>query len=686
MTASKAAENAMIEKALLFAEKAHSDQIRQSGEPYITHLIAVRDMLSEVNADPETLIAALLHDTIEDTGTTFDQLKKEFGPTIAKLVEGVTKVQQLEGQTDKRIRNMQSIRKIFRTMGKDIRVMFIKLADRLHNMRTLDFTEPEKQQRIAQETLDIYCPVADLLGIDLWFRELSDLCFRTLDPTGYDLVRRKAEIAWDAQHKALEKWVAELKRSLHAENWKKIDVQIIRRNLEEIYVRTQGQESELQNLETFCTVHITIPNNADCYTCMGAAHRHVTLIPSEVHDFIAAPKLNGYSALHSSVMTPSGNAIDLIFQTEEMRDRSHFGALMMYRNAHTGRKSSQSIPEWVSAIIWLEQDEQDTGTFFDILHEEIFGERVRVYIGNNKRKHLEVPSGSTALDIAFYVDEQTGLHAEDVMVNNQEANMKTIVSEGDVLQFKKDERHVRRDASDLWYLRTSLARKLLVSHFSLLPKREQIRHGTALVQQVVDISMDPFFGIEWQKQIRKHIMQDGKDLVSIGAGVLNPFVYTQMHAAPEDFLLLDPKCFIMVSRMSPSAGMHYVLRTSLTELRAGNIIGLQSGPDVIDIISADILVNERRFSKEYVPIRTRTAFLEFPFLFALRFRYKQHANPLAGISTLQNILDTPVNLLQFDSGSVTLGFHTDSLRTVQSAYEYLSALPYVSDIFRITPP
>ena len=310
---------------------------------------------------------------------------------------------------------------------------------------------------------------------------------------------------------------------------------------------------------------------------------------------------------------------------------------------------------------------------------------MRIDIKGERRKYVEIPVGCTALDVAFYVSEEAGLHVTDVLINQQEMSLKTVVNEGDVVQFRRDEKRLERNAFDLLYLRTSFARRLLRSHLSSLPIREQAHHGMNLLQQVIDVSMDPFFGIEWQKQVRTSIMQDGKDLASIGTGSLNPFAYTQIHSATEDFLLLDPKCFVMLSRMSPSAGMHYVLRTDLDELRSGNIIGLQSGPDVIDIISADVLANERRFSKEYVPIRTRSEFLEYPFLFALRFNYHEHANPLAGISTLQNILDTPVNLLEFNSESVTLGFHTDNLRAVQSAYEYLSILPYVSDIFRITP-
>ncbi len=678
-------ESVILKKALSLAEKAHFRQERQSGEPYITHLIAVRDMLREVNADEETLVAALLHDTIEDTSITYEDIKNEFGQTIAKLVEGVTKVQQLEGETDKRERNMQSIRKIFRTMGKDIRVIFIKLADRMHNMRTLEFTPKEKQQRIARETLDIYCPVADLLGIDIWYRELSDLCLQFLDRPAFELVKRKSESAWTTQYAALEKWTTRLQRGLHASGHKKATVEIVRRNIEEVFMRTQGHESELQKIETFCIVRILIPDDENCYACMGALHTLATPIPGEIHDYIAAPKLNGYSALHSSIMSPAGGSIDFVFQTQEMLRRSTYGGLMMYQMKDTSKRG-QSLPEWVSALLWLEQDEEDTNAFFDILHSEIFGERIRVYLNKGKRKFIEIPAESTVLDAAFYVNEKVGTHAVSVLVNNQKTNLKAIVDDGDIIEYKEDKSILQRDASDLHFLRTSLARKLLVSHLSSLPLHERERQGAGLLLHAIDIAMDPFFGIAWQKQIRSQITGEEKELANIGSGITNPFLYMEDHSKVEDFLLLDPKCFVMVSRLTPSAGMHYVLRTSLEELRSGNIIGLQSGPDVIDIISADILMKERRFSKEYVPIRTRSGLLEFPFLFALKLQYQEHANPLVGISTLQNLLDTPVNLLQFENGSVTLGFHTDKLRTVQTAYEYLSALPYVSDIFRITPP
>lgn len=674
-----------VEKALHVAKIAHSGQKRSSGEPYITHLIAVRDLLKEVNADQETLIAALLHDTIEDTSLTYEDIKRDFGETVAKLVEGVTKVQKLEGQMDKRERNMQSIRKIFRTMGKDIRVIFIKLADRLHNMRTLEFVPEDKQQRIARETLDIYCPVADLLGIDIWYRELSDLCLHILNRPAFDLITRKAESVWNAQHSTMEKWIAEIQKGMHGSGWKNVKMDIICRNMDEIFVRTQGHESDLQNIESFCTVRVIIPNDADCYACMGALHKLVAPVPGEMQDYIAAPKLNGYSALHSGIMSPSGKTISFVFQTHTMSEQSTYGSLMTYRH-HDSFSSEKAMPEWVSALIWLEQDEQDSRAFFDILHSEIFGERIRVYLSKGKQKFIEVPAESTVLDTAYYISEDTGTRITSCLINHQESALKSVLSDGDTVEFKVDPRGNQRTASDLGFLRTSLARKLLISHLISLPAREQELEGANLLRHAVDISMDPFFGIAWQKQIRSRITAEAKELANIGTGITNPFLYIEDHSSPEEFLLLDPKCFIMVSRLSPSAGMHFVLRTELDELRSGNIIGLQSGPDVIDIISADILMKERRFSKEYVPIRTRPALLEFPFFFALRFDYLEHANPLTGISTLQNMLDTPVNLLQFENGSVTLGFHTDTLRTVQIAYEYLSALPYVSDIFRITPP
>jgi GTP pyrophosphokinase len=685
MTAPKRTASKNIQKALKYATKAHMGQKRTSGEPYITHLTAVADLLRGINADEETLIAALLHDTVEDTDVTYDDLKKEFGVTIAKLVEGVTKVRHFEKTMDKREQNMLAIRKLFRTMGKDIRVIFIKLADRLHNMQTIKFVAPEKQLRVARETQDIYCHLADLLGIRMWYQQLSDACFEIIEPAAYDLIRRKFEAVEKNQRTKLEEWTKHLKEVFPANIRKKIVVELAKRHEKSIYDRIRGQENLLQHIETFYRVHVVIPDTMNCYAFLGNIHMYAPPIPGNMDDYIAMPKVNGYQALHTTVITTLGNPIDVIIQTKSMAEQAQFGTAMLYKMK---RKKNEviALPEWVEALTSLEEDEKDLQRFFSMIQTEIFGEQSRVYINGKKKKYIDLPDHASLLDVAYYVNEKTGQHAESAILNNKPVNLKHPVKDGDVVELVLGPKEsAPRNALDLYYINTGFAHKLLVKQLSELPKDERAKRGSTLVTQMIDVAMDPFFSITWQKQVRNRMLGHADAVENVGVGVIDPFIFLEEHSMPEDFFLVDPGCFSLIARASPGLSMRYVLRTSQEELRQGNIIGVQAGPDVIEVISADILERERRFSKEFVPLKVRKESVQYPLHFALRFFFKQDANPLEDIATLQSLLDTPVNLLRFEPTSVTLSFHTNRLRTIQLAYEHLYALPYISHIFRISP-
>jgi RelA/SpoT family (p)ppGpp synthetase len=683
----KAASNSQstaYKQAYQFAKKAHAGQFRTSGEPYVTHVEAVAELLrKELNADEETLIAALLHDTVEDTDVTYKDIKAAFGPVVAKLVEGVTKVQQLEEILDKRERNMQSIRKMFRTMGKDIRVIFIKLSDRLHNMQTIGCVPIEKQLRIARETQDIYCPLADLLGIRAWYQQLSDSCFQVLEPAAYDLIRRKTETTRREQHDHLQKWLRRLHTSLKTSGWKNVDITLTPRHFRSIHDQTKGNEVELRYIETFNRVHIIIPDSASCYECMGTVHDFATPVPASIDDYIATPKINGYQALHTTVVTSTGNPIDIIIQTKSMAEQAKYGLAILYQ--HPRRKDLADLPAWIEALTSLEQDEKDLHAFFSMIQSEIFGERRRVYVLGSRKRFLDVPAHSSVLDVAYYAGERTGWQAQSAIVDNKSVSLKHLVHEGAIIQIVPNKTKSPRRTDDLNFLHTSLAQKMFIAQLTSLPRPERVRRGRELIHHTVDMAMDPFFSITWQKQVRSLVDEEPDTLESIGTGIVNPFMYLEENSKPEDFFLLDPSCFQLLSRLSPSTNMRYVLRTDLDELRTGNIIGVQVGPDIIDVISAKVLAKERRFSKEYVPLKIRKEALANPLYFALRLTFEADANPLEGISTLQSLLDTPVKLLQFENTSVTLGFHTDRLRTLQMAYEYLYGLPYVLHLFRITP-
>ncbi len=673
-----------VKKAELFAEKAHAGQFRTSGEPFVNHVKAVANLLKEIYADDQTVIAALLHDTVEDTNVTYKDIEREFGKEVVLLVDGVTKVEIVGMQTDKKERNLQFLRKMFRAMGKDIRVIFIKIADRMHNMQTLDAVPAEKQMRIARETQDIYCPLADLLGMRNWYQELSDRCFRVLHAPEYDLITRKAQETWKKQGTDLEHWTNKLQKQLLTDGWKGAKVSLVERHFHSIYKEHMLSDSQLQHVETFHRVLVCVPDGSDCYSCLGDVHRFSPPLPQQMDDYIAAPKMNGYQALHTTVFTTSGHPVDIVIQTTSMVKQAQFGMAMLYQEKNKLKKSTE-MPEWIETLVSLERDEQDLYAFFSTIQNEIFGEQNRISVVlNDKKKTVDVPLDATVLDLAYYASESTGKHAASASVNGIPVPLTKEVNAGDIVKFQMA-KDFMRSAKDIRFLRTSFAENLLLSNLASLPKQEQTRRGQEILNRTVDIAMDPFFSITWQKSVREKMGGTPNVLANIGNGIVNPFQHMEEHSAPEDFLLLDPSVFHDVSGLMRASSMRFVLRTEMGELQAGNIIGLQAGPDIMEVISADAPANEKRFSKEFVPLLVRKELLRYPMHFAFRFSYTKDANPLEAISELQGLLTTPVKLLKFEPSSITLGFNTDRLRPLQIAYEYLFGLPYVSHIFRITP-
>ena len=438
---SKKPASSAYKKALELAKKAHKGQKRTSGEPYYHHVVAVADLLETIHADEETLVAALLHDTVEDTAVTSADIKKLFGSTVAKLVEGVTKVEKLAA-TDKHERNMQSIRKVFHTMGKDIRVIFIKLADRLHNMQTLDSVSLEKKLRIAHETQDIYVPLADLVGIRPWYQQLSDACFHALQPTDYDLIRKKFERAHQKHFAQLDKWRKKLEKMMQAAGYPKTQVNMVQRHFQGIYDKSRGQEDVLNDIETFYRLYITVPTVEDCYGTLRVIHQYAPPIPHFIDDYIAAPKINGYRALQTTVMSLLGNPISIIIQTKAMYEEAGLGLAMLYQKKKAGERTIK-LPNWVETLTSLEQDEQDLYAFFTSIQSEIFGERCRVYVTGQKKKFIDLPLYSTLLDVAYYTNAKTGAHITSGLINGKASNIKSIVEEGDVVDIVLSKKEVR---------------------------------------------------------------------------------------------------------------------------------------------------------------------------------------------------------------------------------------------------
>ncbi|PIQ76200.1 hypothetical protein COU78_01425 [Candidatus Peregrinibacteria bacterium CG10_big_fil_rev_8_21_14_0_10_49_24] len=673
-------------KALQTAKKAHEGQKRASGSPYIEHPIAVAHILKGIHAGEETIAAALLHDTVEDTDITIEDIKKDFGPTVAKLVEGVTKVEKIEKDIGPNERNMQSIRKMFRAMGHDMRVIFIKLADRLHNMQTIDHLRKEKQQRIARETRDIFCPLANLLGIRNWYQELSDLAFKALEPTEYDLLERRQKAATEKDIKHLQRWVQRMRVFMKENGFASADIELRPRHLHGIYESTQAQMTLLQHIETFYRVYIITKKQDDCYRILNYLHQFSSSLPHHIHDYISHPKANGYQALHTTVMSSLGNPIKIIVQTKDMDIQGRFGATIPFQKK--GEKPWGRLPLWVEQLTSLENDTEDLPHFFQAVQSEILGERCRVHVVGEKQEFIDLPCHSSMLDVAYYVSENTGLYATNAIVNSEESNLKRIIKDADVIEIISAKKGIQRTAEDLNYVHSSLGQKLLVEGLRVLSKREKYRRGKELLSHMLDISMDPFNSTEWKKSLLRKLCAQRSEVENVGCGIVNPFDLMKEQCLAEELLLLDPRCFQFTARLTPLQKIRFILRTSIESLQRKKVIGLQIRPDVIEVLSVESNEKEKplRHTKELVPLSIgNPALLEHPFYFALMWSFEPGSNPLKTIANLQNLLDTPIALLQFDRTSVTLGFHTDRIGTVRIAYEYLFSQSDITRIVRISP-
>lgn len=678
-----------LSKALIFAEKAHKGQKRASGADYIEHPKAVVEILKEIYAGPETLCAAILHDTLEDTDVTRKDLEREFGAAVAKLVEGVTKLEKIEKVLDPRERNMQSIRKLFHMMGDDLRVIFIKLADRIHNMRTIEFLRPDKQQRIAWETQNVFCPLAHLLGIRPWYRELWDLSIQVLQPTEYGLIVAKKKKINPKDIRHLEAWTENLKKFLKTEGFRNAHVLLRERHAHGILDSIQEKPALLDNIETYYRICVTDPNENACYGLLGAVHKFSSSLPNHMRDYIAHPKMNGYRALHTTVISPLGKPIKIIIQSEAMSRQAYYGETLPFQLKTPHGERWKDLPPWFDMLLSLEGGDANSTHFFRSLQSEILGDRCRVHvIDKTKRAFIDLPCNASILDAAYYYDERTAQHVTSAVLNRKPVGIKAQVHDGDIIELTAKKRNNVRLPQDLHIVHTSLGQKLLGDQLSKLPASVQLKNGKLLMKEAMEITLDPSFSMGWRKVIDKRLPHENTTLRAIGKAAISPFDVIVKHGWIGDFFILNPEC-LYVGQQIPDKKIRFVLQTDIETLRSGKIIGVQVRPDVINVLSSDTVQKETdmtQFTKEIVPLHIRNEHaLLHPFHFGLQWSFKQGSDPLGVIAALQSMLETPIRLLSFQNNSTTLGFSANSLYTLQAAYGHLIGLPDITSVIRTSP-
>lgn len=431
----------LIKKAYLFTETAHQGQLRRSGEPYIQHAIATAQTLIEMKLDSSTIVAGLLHDVIDDTDVPLEKIKKEFGKEVAKLVEGVTKLGKIKYSGAER--QVENLRKMFLAMAQDIRVVLIKLSDRLHNMKTLDALPPEKQRRIASETKEIYAPLADRLGIGQLKGELEDLSFRYLMPGEYQWLHDQVRDQYEEREKYLEKIIPGLKKELVKEDINIIEMNWRAKHYWSLYQKLQRYEMNLSRIYDLVALRIIVPTIEDCYATLGVIHKLWRPLPGRIKDYIALPKPNGYQSIHTTVFCQGGKITEIQIRTPKMNEEAERGiAAHWYYSENKGLRAyikkiitpaPQKELKWINQLqTWQKEIKSAPDEFFQSLKIDFFKDRIFVFTPMGDV--INLPEGATPVDFAFQIHSEVGRHCQGAKVNGRLVSLDTPLQNGQVVE------------------------------------------------------------------------------------------------------------------------------------------------------------------------------------------------------------------------------------------------------------
>ena len=478
----------MIEKAYKVASEAHEGQKRQSGEPYIIHPLCVAIILADLELDKETIVAGLLHDAVEDTWMTYEEVEKEFGSEVALLVDGVTKLGQLSYSADKVEVQAENLRKMFLAMAKDIRVILIKLADRLHNMRTLQYMRPEKQQEKARETMDIYAPIAMRLGISKIKVELDDLSLKYLKPdVYYDLVQKVA-LRKSEREQFVGAIVKEVKKHMDDANIKaQVDGRV--KHFFSIYKKMVNQDKTIDQIYDLFAVRILVDTVKDCYAALGVIHEMYKPIPGRFKDYIAMPKPNMYQSLHTTLIGPNGQPFEIQIRTYEMHRTAEYGiaAHWKYKESSDGKvpvgKSEEEKLNWLRQILEWQRDMSDNKEFMSLLKNDLdlFADSVYCFTPQGDVKTL--PSGSTPVDFAYSVHSAFGNKMVGARVNGKLVPIEYEIKNGDRIEIITSQNSQGPSRDWLKLVKSTQAKNKINQWFKKELKEDNILKGKEMLAQ-----------------------------------------------------------------------------------------------------------------------------------------------------------------------------------------------------------
>ncbi|MCA9375855.1 MAG: bifunctional (p)ppGpp synthetase/guanosine-3',5'-bis(diphosphate) 3'-pyrophosphohydrolase [Candidatus Doudnabacteria bacterium] len=522
----------VVRKAYEVAERAHDGQTRTSGEPYIQHPLHVAQTLAQLKLDTSTIAAAILHDTLEDTAVTKDDIREQFGPSVLRLVEGVTKLNKVQfKQSEGREYMLENLRKMFLAMAADIRVVLIKLADRYHNMLTLDALPQAKQRRIAQETLNIYAPLANRLGIGELRSKLEDLSFPILFPKESAWTQKIFEEEISKKRDVLELVQHELRELLEAEG---IEVEGIHgriKGLYSLYRKLLRYNKNINKIYDLAALRIILPDIPSCYTALGLIHKRYKPLVGRIKDYISIPKSNGYQSLHTTVITPKGGIVELQLRTQEMHQKAEYGVIANWYYSEQGKPSEGVAPmgghmKWVQQLAEWQREIQSSEEFEENLRIDVF--KNRIFVFTPQGEVLDLPDGATAIDFAYAIHTSLGHSARSCKINRKERPLEATLQNGDVVDIITNE-HNKEAPQRTWLsvVKTSFARRSIKEWLRKVDRKEKISEGHQLldhhIKRLKDLTFDEIPNARRKTLLKTLNLKTEDDLfLALGQGDLSP--------------------------------------------------------------------------------------------------------------------------------------------------------------------
>jgi GTP pyrophosphokinase len=509
-----------IKEAYRFSDAAHLGQFRKSGEPYITHPIAVAEILAEWKLDAAAIQAALLHDVLEDSGVRKQELVERFGTTVAELVDGVSKLDRLRFDSNEQAQ-AESFRKMLLAMARDVRVILIKLADRLHNVRTLEAMDPEKRRRIARETLDIYAPIAHRLGLNAIYRELQEQSFAHLHPLRYRVLQKAVLAARGNRREVLGKILQSVRKALSNAKLR-AEVYGREKTLYGIYRKMEEKHLSFSEVLDVYGFRIVVATRAECYLALGALHALFKPVPGRFKDYIAIPKVNGYQSLHTTLIGPYGTPVEFQIRTKEMHHVAESGvaAHWLYKDDATSLSELQSrTHQWLQSLLEIQSQTGDSTELMENIRVDLFPDKV--YVFTPKGKIVSLPRGATPVDFAYSIHTDIGNKCVAARINGEIQPLRTELRNGDVVEIVTGP-IARPNPSWLAFVRTGKARAEIRHFLRTMKREESVELGERLLAQAalqLDLSLDRVPPARWEALIREAQAKDRDEILAdIGLG------------------------------------------------------------------------------------------------------------------------------------------------------------------------